>query len=212
MLKGKYENDVYGRKTPKKVKDEREEMKREIEKLTKQVETLTQKAETMTQKAETMTQKAESLSRENKRYEEDIVSGKVREADWTKMEDEVEEIKKRSRARFFRCQRQKKILTENENEIRDLKTRLEVSVQKLATLEQDNSELENLNSAVELELKTETDNFKSKVAIFESEKADLESRRDLSLNRLLILLLIWEFGQNILLIAVINWSSEGTWP
>jgi hypothetical protein len=43
-------------------------------------------------------------------------------------------------------------------------------------LEQENSELENLNSAVELELKTETDNLQSKVSILESEKAELDSR------------------------------------
>jgi chromosome segregation ATPase len=169
VLKGKYDSEVYGRKTPKKMKDEKEEMKKEIEKLTQQVETLTQKAETLTQRAE-------SLSRENKKYEEDIVSGKMREADLTKAEMELATIKKRSVIRVKKLCLQKKILSENEDKIRDLKSRLEVSEKKLATLEQENSELENLNSAVELELKTETDNLQSKVSILESEKAELDSR------------------------------------
>jgi hypothetical protein len=53
---------------------------------------------------------------------------------------------------------------------------LDFTERQFAALEKRKSELENLNSAVELEFKTESDLLTARMEKFEAEKSDLESR------------------------------------
>jgi len=86
VLKGKYENEVYGgRKTPKKMKDEKESMKEELSKMNKKIE---------------------KLNQENLKLEEQIQSGGVEAS------QSIENVEKRSKSRLVKLRRQKKIIVQ----------------------------------------------------------------------------------------------------
>lgn len=150
VLKGKYENEVYGgRKTPKKMKDEKESMKEELSKMNKKIE---------------------KLNQENLKLEEQIQSGGVEAS------QNIENVEKRSKSRLVKLRRQKKIIVQHEQKIQELQSLLDFTERQFTALEKKKSELENLNSAVELEFKSESDLLNAKMGKFEAEKSELESR------------------------------------
>ena len=84
VLKGKYDNDVYGgRKTPKKLKEEKESMKDELNKMSKKIE---------------------KLNQENLKLEEQIQSGGAESS------QNIDKVEKRSKSRLVKLRRQKKII------------------------------------------------------------------------------------------------------
>ena len=84
VLKGKYDNDVYGgRKTPKKLKEEKESMKDELHKMSKKIE---------------------KLNQENLKLEEQIQSGGAESS------QNIDKVEKRSKSRLVKLRRQKKII------------------------------------------------------------------------------------------------------
>ncbi len=84
VLKGKYDNEIYGgRKTPKKLKEEKDSMKDELTKMSKKIE---------------------KLNQENIKLEEQILSGGAESS------QNIEKIEKRSKSRLVKLRRQKKII------------------------------------------------------------------------------------------------------
>ena len=145
VLKRKYESEAYGKKSPKKARDENETLKQENENLVVKIASLEQVKASLDDQLKLMS---------------------TRESD---LKITLEKVQKRSKARFVRIRRQIKANGE-------IKTKFEETKRQFSALEKAKSELDSVNSAIELELKSEQDFNRSIVEKFTAEKDDMIAR------------------------------------
>ena len=160
-------------KIPPKYKEEKANLKQEIKNLNLQAESMTQQIENFEEKIANMTKQIELLAKEK-----EILADKSK----TEQKNEVDSsqnlgiIEKRSRSRLVKLRRQKKAMAGHEKKIRELQNQLDFTERQFAMLEKKKLQLESINSAIELELKSESDLHSFKVSKLEEDKADLQSR------------------------------------